>query len=115
MIDAVEVAEKKFEDSHLFTKMQKMLVVSRIFEDKVEERSLLHGVSSFNLDDPEVYRKVRSDYDSVRDAIVRYGFDTLTGAMGELIQPRTKGPGHGSTSRAFYARTPFVAQILGIS
>jgi len=28
------------------------------------------------------------------------------------IQPRTKGAGHGSTSRAFYARIPFVSQIL---
>jgi len=33
--------------------------------------------------------------------------------MGVLVQPRTKGPGHGSTSRAFYARKIFVAHILG--
>ncbi len=33
--------------------------------------------------------------------------------MGKLVQPRTKGQGHGSTSRAFYARTGFVAHILG--
>ena len=42
------------------------------------------------------------------------GFEHLTGAMGILVQPRTKGSGHGSTSRAFYARTQFVAEILGI-
>jgi DNA mismatch repair protein MutH len=33
--------------------------------------------------------------------------------MGVLVQPRTKGPGHGSVSRAFYTRAPFVARILG--
>jgi hypothetical protein len=35
--------------------------------------------------------------------------------MGQFIQPRTKGAGHGSTSRAFYARTQFISQILGLS
>lgn len=36
----------------------------------------------------------------------------LTGKMGVLVQPRTKGKGHGSTSRAFYARTGFVTHII---
>ena len=115
MIDPVEVVEKEFEDSHLYTKMQRMLIVSRVFEDRTERQSLLHGVTSFNLDNPSVYSTVKSDYDSVRDTIVGHGFAHLTGYMGELIQPRTKGMGHGSTSRAFYARKKFVAQILGIS
>jgi hypothetical protein len=34
--------------------------------------------------------------------------------MGVLVQPRTKGPGHGSTSRAFYARARLVGRILGL-
>ena len=42
------------------------------------------------------------------------GFEYLTGAMGAFVQPRTKGPGHGSTSRAFYARTKFVKMILNL-
>ena len=114
MIDPVEVAEKEFEDSHLFVKLRRILVVSRTFESKEEERTLLHGVASFTLDDPYVYRTVKSDYDLVRRTIIEQGFDHLTGYMGELIQPRTKGPGHGSTSRAFYARAQFVANIVGV-
>src|SRR4051812_5771170 len=31
MIDAVEVKAKDFEDSHLFNKLRKMIVVSRVF------------------------------------------------------------------------------------
>ena len=42
------------------------------------------------------------------------GFTHLTGKMGVLVQPRTKGPGHGSISRAFYARAHFVAHIIGL-
>lgn len=43
------------------------------------------------------------------------GFEHLSGSMGVMVQPRTKGPGHGSRSRAFYARAALVAKILGIS
>jgi hypothetical protein len=32
--------------------------------------------------------------------------------MGKYIQPRTKGAGHGSTSRAFYARPLFLKQFI---
>ena len=38
----------------------------------------------------------------------------MTGDLGKLVQARTKGPGYGSTSRAFYARPIFVAHILDL-
>jgi hypothetical protein len=51
----------------------------------------------------------------IRNVIRTRGFHHLSGSMGTLVQPRTKGPGHGSTSRAFYARSKLVARILGIT
>jgi DNA mismatch repair protein MutH len=113
MIDPVEVSNKEFEDSHLFNKLKKIVVVARVFESQNESRSLLHSVASFDLEHPEIYAQVKADYDLVRETIINQGFAKLTGKMGVLVQPRTKGPGHGSTSRAFYARTSFVAHILG--
>jgi DNA mismatch repair protein MutH len=115
MIDRVEVAAKEFPESHLFLKLQRMVVVARIFESKAETRSLCHLVAEFDLGDQELYRQVKADYDLVRGVIRTKGFQYLSGTMGALVQPRTKGPGHGSTSRAFYARTKLVARILGIS
>lgn len=114
MINARNVAATGFEESHLLEKFRRIVVVSRIFEGKLEERSLLHDAVTFNLDNPGTYKQVKADYELVRETISSKGFDKLTGAMGTLVQPRTKGPGHGSTSRAFYARTGFVSQILGI-
>jgi DNA mismatch repair protein MutH len=115
MIDPVNVAQKAFEESHLLAKLKKIVVCAREFESKEEKRSRLVKVTTFNLDNPKVYGQVKADYDLVRQTIVHDGFEALTGAMGVLVQPRTKGPGHGSTSRAFYARTGFVASILGLA
>ena len=39
----------------------------------------------------------------------------MTGSLGVLVQARTKGPGGGSESRAFYAREKFVARILKLA
>lgn len=114
MIDPYEVKRTPFEESHLFRKMSRQVVVSRIFESQRDARSLLHSVGDFDLDDPEVYRRVKADYEEVQAVLRKSGLPGLTGAMGALVQPRTKGAGHGSTSRAFYARTQFVAHILGM-
>lgn len=114
MIDPVNVLQKSFEESHLLAKLQKMVVCARMFESREESSSLLVKVSAFNLEDLGVYAQVKADYEDVRETIRTHGFDALTGRMGVLVQPRTKGPGHGSTSRAFYARKQFVSLILNL-
>ena len=113
MIDPVEVANKTFRNSHLFMKLQRMIVVARMFESKQELRSLCYQVTEFDLDDQLLFGQIEADYNGVREVIRTSGFDALSGSMGVLVQPRTKGPGHGSTSRAFYARTRLVKRILG--
>jgi DNA mismatch repair protein MutH len=95
-------------------KLKRIVVCARLFESKDEHFSILIRVSTFDLDNPSIYRQVKADYDLARDTIKYKGFDALTGRMGVFVQPRTKGPGHGSTSRAFYARKNLVAHILGL-
>jgi DNA mismatch repair protein MutH len=114
MIDPVNVAQKPFADSHLLAKLQKIVVCARMFESQQETSTLLVSVATFDLDDKNLYAQVEADYELVRDAIRTGGFESLTGKMGVYVQPRTKGPGHGSTSRAFYARKNLVGRILGI-
>lgn len=115
MIDPVEVAAKEFPESHLFLKLQRMMVVARVFESVAETRSLCHLVAEFDLGDKDLYQQIKADYDLVRNVIRTKGFHYLSGEMGVLVQPRTKGPGHGSTSRAFYARARLVGEILGLA
>src|ERR1039458_7677248 len=114
MIDPVNVLLKPFEQSHLLAKLQKAVVCARMFESQHEHRTLLVKVATFDLGNKEIYEQVRADYEETRETVRTKGFEALTGAMGMLVQPRTKGAGHGSTSRAFYARVGFVTKILGI-
>jgi hypothetical protein len=114
MIDPFEVKAKKFEASHLYNKMRKMIVVARTFVDRVESCAVVHSVGTFDLEDPKIYAQVKADYNLVRKTLLTKGFGALSGKMGKLVQPRTNGAGHGSISRAFYARTQFVAHILGL-
>lgn len=113
MINANNVVNTAFEDSHMYHKLRSLIICGRIFEDKSEPRSLLYSVGGFDLGDKETFETVKRDYILVQEAIKDNGFTSLTGKMGELVQPRTKGAGHGSTSRAFYARPKLVSHILG--
>ncbi len=114
MIDYYNVANTPFEQSHLLAKLSKLVVCARLFESKDEDRSFLVRVAAFDLDDRTLYEQVKRDYEATRNIVNTLGPKHLSGEMGVLVQPRTKGPGHGSTSRAFYARTKFVATILGM-
>jgi DNA mismatch repair protein MutH len=107
-----DVSKTIFEESHLLSKLRRMVVGARIWESKQEIKSIFYEARTFDLNDPEVYNQVKADYDLVRETIGTKGFTALTGRMGVYIQPRTKGPGHGSISRAFYARKSFLKLIF---
>jgi DNA mismatch repair protein MutH len=112
MIDEHNIRETAFEESHLLTKLRRMVIVARIWENREETSSELYAVRTFDLDSTGLYRQIEQDYNSTRNTIINEGFSALTGRMGVYIQPRTKGAGHGSTSRAFYARTHFLREIF---
>lgn len=113
MIDAVDVARTPFEQSHLLSKLQKAIVVARIVGSDVDDPSVVHSVNELNLEG-ELFDQVRRDYEEVRRCLKdpSQGFGALSGSMGTYVQPRTKGAGHGSISRAFYARPVFIEKIV---
>jgi len=114
MINPEQVKNTSFESSHLLAKLRETIICARLYNDINETKSLLISVGKFNLGDKELYEQVKKDYDLVRNSIRTRGFKALTGAMGVYVQPRTKGAGHGSISRAFYARPVFIKKILGL-
>ncbi|MDR0991333.1 MAG: MvaI/BcnI family restriction endonuclease [Ruminococcus sp.] len=115
-IDAYNVARTDFEHSHLLSKLRKEVIVARVVGTDYSKPTLVYSVTEIDLDG-ELYNAVKADYDEVRNCILdeTRGFTKLSGRMGQYIQPRTKGPGHGSTSRAFYARKRFLAEFIDLS
>jgi len=114
MLEPAEVLANKFEDSHLYDKLRSMIVVSRIYESSAELHSILHAAAEFDLNNPKIHEQVKADYETIRQRIRATGIDSVTGDLGKLVQARTKGRGHGSNTRAFYARPIFVAHILNL-
>jgi len=115
MIDAKKVADTPFEHSHLLDKLKSLLLCAREWVNEQDEHSPLLKVGSFDLADGETFRQVQADYELVQKTLRTEGQKALTGWMGNLVQPRTKGPGHGVVSHAFYARTTFVARMLKLT
>ncbi len=114
MLSPSHVIETPFEHSHLLAKLQRLVVCAREWVDEQETRSPLAQVVNFDLSDGELFRQVQADYEAIRAALKQRGLRGLTGSLGVLVQARTKGPGGGSDSRAFYAREKFVARMLGL-
>lgn len=114
MFDSKHIIEHPFEESHVLHKIERMIVVARLYIDKDESSSPLLMIKSadLSLEIPTVYERVRADYEQMREVLKSGG--APKSAMGTLIQSRTKGAGHGSVSRAWYARTLFVNLLLGI-
>jgi DNA mismatch repair protein MutH len=110
MIDPINVVKTAFENSHLLMKLQKIVMVVRSVGSDVDEDSFIREVTTIDLSNKRIYDQVKNDYNLVRDTLKGHknGFNMLTGRMGIYIQPRTKGAGHGSQSRAFYARKEFL-------
>jgi len=116
MIDEYNVKRTNFEESHLLSKLRKAVIVARTVGVSYDMPTFVHSVTSIDLSG-ELYEAVRADYEIVQDCLndPERGFSALTGKMGVYIQPRTKGTGHGSVSRAFYARKLFLSQFIDLS
>lgn len=113
MIDPWQVERTPFEQSHLLAKLQKFVCVVRVVGAHALDHSYIHSVHEIDLDG-ETFDIVKQDYELIRSTIATEGFEKLSGKMGHLIQPRTKGAGHGSISRAFYARHAFLNRVMNL-
>ena len=113
MINPSELQEQSFFESHCWNKLKSMIFCAVMWHGKNSESAELLKVSSLEylIDDPLII-EIKNDYDFIRDKLINYGFKSLTGKDGIWIQARTKGAGHGSISRAFYAKKSLVKKIF---
>jgi DNA mismatch repair protein MutH len=113
MINPEEFKEFPFFQSHCWSKLKSIVFCSVLWHGKNATHAELLNVTSLDFSETDnLIKEIKADYDFIRNKLITKGFSNLTGADGKWIQARTKGSGHGSTSRAFYARKELVAEIF---
>ena len=115
MINPTRDVGTPFEESHLWKKLERTIVCGREWVNKEEPRSRLIQVNAFDVTDEELLAKVKADYELIQHTIKLKGFDNLSRSLCEFIEPGTKGTGHGSKTRAYYASRKLVGMILGLA
>jgi DNA mismatch repair protein MutH len=113
MINPKELKADEFYKSHCWAKLKSMIFCAVLWYGKNAEKAELLNVTSLDFaETDEIIKEIKADYDFIRNKLIKKGFQSLTGSDGKWIQARTKGAGHGSTSRAFYARTGLVKKVF---
>ena len=109
MLSTEDLLAHDFKSSKLFKKMARMLIVP--YHRNGENIVFMNPVIIV-LSDHESYPIIERDYNEIRTNFIENGI--LRSKNGTLLQNRTKGPGHGSTSRAFYLRPQFMKRFVPI-
>lgn len=113
MINPQKLIDTPFFKSHCWEKLKSLVYCAVSWNGKHNEKSELLKVQSFDfLDSDILIKEIQADYEFIRNKLKTQGFAALTGKDGKWIQARTKGAGHGSTSRAFYARKSLIKEII---
>lgn len=116
MINPEELKAHSFFESHCWAKLKTLVFCAVMWYGKNAEKAELIKVVSLDFaEDDELIKEIKADYDLIRDKLITKGFKSLTGKDGKWIQARTKGSGHGSISRAFYAKKELVKKIFEIA
>jgi DNA mismatch repair protein MutH len=114
MINPEKLKSQDFYKSGLWEKLKSLVFCAVEWKGTNDKNVKFLDVTSFDFqDEQELIDEIKADYDFIRNKLITEGFEALTGRDGKWIQARTKGAGHGSTSRAFYARKELVNRIFG--
>jgi len=116
MINPDELKKEEFFQSHCWAKLKAIIFCAVEWHGKNSEQAELLKVANLDFaETDELIKEIKADYDFIRSKLITKGFKSLTGKDGKWIQARTKGAGHGSISRAFYARKCLVKKIFEIA
>lgn len=106
MVDLEKLRTQPFEESRVYKKLENTLYMPHLREgDNIQFYTPVHMTKEH-----PVMLALKADYETIQAALNRG--EALSSSLGVYLQTRTKGPGHGSTSRAFYLRTSFVNEFL---
>jgi len=106
MLSTDELRHNEFTVSKCYKKLTRMLVVP-YFRNGDNIQFLQSTIVDRHAEEfLDLYTTIENDYNTIRQQYIEHGI--LHSKTGLILQNRTKGAGHGSTSRAFYLRKAFM-------
>ena len=124
MINPKELKMYSFFESHTWAKLKTIIFCAVKWNGKNSKTAELISVTSLDFaEDDDLIKEIKTDYDFIRNKLIKKGFNALTGKDGKWIQARTKGTGginlqtgkRRPITRAFYARKELVKKIFEIA
>ena len=113
MLSIEELRITEFKSSKCYKKISRVLFVPYYRTSDTIQFMTPKIIDKDHDDCLEIYKIFESDYNKIREKYLEDG--SLNSSVGSLIQNRTKGAGHGSTSRAFYLRPAFMMRYIPFS
>jgi hypothetical protein len=113
MLSTEDLRLNEFKASKCCKKLSKMLVVPYLRTGDVIRFLTPRLIDSTATEYSDVYATMETDYNEIRKGYLEGG--VLQSSVGTLLQNRTKGAGHGSTSRAFYLRPAFMKRCVPLA
>ena len=110
MLSKEELQTHAFKDSRCCQKMRRMMLVPYIRTGDTIQFLDSRIIDMDSGEFSDMYSTIESDYNLIQKNYLETGI--LTSSTGILLQNRTKGAGHGSTSRAFYLRPACIKMCL---
>lgn len=101
MVDKDSLLNNTFQESKVYKKLANTLFIPY---SRKEDMILFNEPILFTAAHP-LFKQLEADYEEIRE---QWSNNSVSGRYGKYLQTRTKGAGHGSTSRAFYLRPSFL-------
>jgi hypothetical protein len=106
MCDRVALATTPFPASRAAAKLRNTLFVPYF---RTNDESVIYYTPVLFTESHAIWSTLATDYTEIQ---TRAAAGEMTGSIGTYLQTRTKGAGHGSTSRAFYVRPQFLSALF---
>jgi DNA mismatch repair protein MutH len=107
MVQKEDLKTTAFRESRVYKKLKNTVFVSY---SRAGDEIVFTRLIPLSLDTREdICSQLEKDYNDIQEHAQK---DEFSSSLGTWLQTRTKGAGHGSTSRAFYLRTQFLSKLL---
>lgn len=128
MLSAEKMIQESFENSAVWHKLSRLILVGHIYEDSDAQRARIVRINPIDVSDPELVSALKTYWELIQVTVQDGSIADYSskGTSKGFLQLRTKGPGGDKgkstcpktgrqfNSRAFYATKPFLRYVLGV-